>query len=372
MLSKQLLGELKQNAVIRSRFGQFLIARLIFWQHSGTPCTKKVFRIRYLPLYGLFEANSGGAMSEQHLRKKFTRQFIGFSKYSRYVAWLVVAWYVAQIVLAIVAGNFLLAQPLSVVGVTLMVLTAIFIGTRLRGLNNMVHECSHYTLSDHRSDNVVLGSLCASILTGCFHQYKKEHLSHHAHLGDYELDLDLKGIKDFRLHEPLTTANVIRHLTNPLLGRHLRQYSGVNLSAKDGVFFQCFKIVLLVAILVFAIFQPLTAIFFVLIPWFYIFPTINYWTDCLDHAGIVAAGNEMEASRNVLIPRPLRFLLFPRNDCFHLVHHLFPLVPARHLESAHDALSEDAAYQEQRLAVQPTHRAVTGFLNGIIVRDEKA
>lgn len=297
-------------------------------------------------------------MSGQVIREKFMRRFVGMTKYSRWFAWLIVSFYVAQIFAGILAGHYLLSLSASGLTIGLMILTSVFIGTRLRGLNNIVHECTHFTFSDHRQDNVVLGSLCASILTGCFHQYRDEHLSHHAHLGDYEHDMDLKGIEDLRLHEPLTAATIFRHVTNPLFGRHLRQYSGVNLSARDGVFFQWFKILMLIAIFFFTIFMPLTAVGFVLIPLFYVLPTINYWTDCLDHAGIVASEDELEASRNVLAPLPLRLLFFPRNDCFHLVHHLFPQVPARHLETAHLALSKEAAYQSHQTAVRPTHRSI--------------
>ena len=279
-------------------------------------------------------------------------RFRGFSKYGRASAWMMFSWYVVQILAAILAGHLLLQQPLSVLTVTLMVLVAVFIGTRLRGLNNIVHECCHYTFSEHRKDNERIGSLCASILTGCFRQYRDEHMTHHAHLGDYERDLDLQSIRKFRLHEPLTARTILRHILTPLFGLHLGSYSGVNLSADDGVFYQRLKIGLLLGILVFAIFEPLTALWFVIVPLFYVFPTLNYWADCMDHAGVVGAEDELEASRNVLAPRPIRVLFFPRNDCFHLVHHLFPQVPARHLETAHRELCADPEYRSQPLAVR--------------------
>ncbi len=279
-------------------------------------------------------------------------RFQGLSKYPRAAAWLMLGWYFAQIIGAIFLGNFLLERPAGALNVAAMVLTAIFIGTRLRGLNNIVHECTHYSFSDHREDNVRIGSLCASVLTGCFHQYRDEHMSHHAYLGDYERDLDLQGIRKFRLHEPLTARTILRHVLTPLLGLHLRTYAGVNLSARDGRIYQWLKVALLVSILVFTVIKPLSALFFVILPLFYIFPTLNYWTDCLDHAGVVGAEDELDASRNILAPKPLRYILFPRNDCFHLVHHLFPKVPARHLETAHRELCADPEYRSRPLAVR--------------------
>jgi fatty acid desaturase len=70
----------------------------------------------------------------------------------------------------------------------------------------------------------------------------------------------------------------------------------------------------------------------------------NYWNDGVDHAGLIQEGDDLYASRNLILPQPLRALLFPRNDCFHLVHHLFPSVPVRHLPACHQRLLSDPAY----------------------------
>jgi len=300
-------------------------------------------------------------MSGQLIRQKFMRRFVGMTRYSRLTAWLIFSAYLAQIIGGILVGDYLLSLSLSASTVVLMVLTALFIGTRLRGLNNIVHECTHSSFSDHREDNVLFGRLCASILTGCFKQYKADHLSHHAHLGDYEHDREMGAIEKFGLHEPLTRTKILQLFVTPLLGRHLKMYSGVNLSGGDGAFFLGLKIVLLFAVSISALFFPATVALFVLLPWFYIFPTLNFWTDCLDHAGVVGVKDELEASRNVLAPWPMRLLFFPRNDCFHLIHHLFPQLPARHLKAAHAELSEDPSYRGQPLAVGRAPRAITGL-----------
>ena len=273
-----------------------------------------------------------------------------------------VAAYVAQVLAGIVFGDHLLSLDLTWWTGLGMALTSIFIGTRLRGLNNIVHECTHSSFSEHRGDNVTIGRFCSSFLTGCFKQYKDDHLSHHAHLGDYERDAELAVIEKFRLHDPLTPRTVLRHFITPLLGRHLRMYSGVNMSGEDGRFFLAFKSGLLLAIAVFSLFNPLASLLFVLLPLYFIFPTLNFWTDCLDHAGLVGATDELEASRNVLAPAPLRLLFFPRNDCYHLIHHLFPQIPARHLKDAHAALSEDPQYRSQPLAVRPAHTDFAGLV----------
>lgn len=302
-----------------------------------------------------------GALLGQLIRERFMRRFVGLSRYPRAVAWLVVLMCIGLALAGVVFGHYLLSLELTWLTGLLMAATSFFIGTRLRGLNNIVHECCHSSFSENREDNVRIGRVCSALLTGCFRQYKDDHLSHHAHLGDYEHDHELAAIEKFRLHEPLSAKTIARHIVTPLLGRHLKMYSGINFSAGDGRAFFALKLTLLLAIAGMAVLEPLTTILFVLVPLFYVFPTLNFWTDCLDHAGLVGAADELEASRNVLAPAPVRLLLFPRNDCYHLVHHLFPQVPARHLKAAHDQLCEDKTYKSQHTAVRPAHLSIPGF-----------
>ena len=70
-------------------------------------------------------------------------------------ALIVLASYVVQIVTAIAVGYVLLDQETgsAFFGVALLVL---FIGTRFRGINNIVHECSHAAFTADRHDNEVI------------------------------------------------------------------------------------------------------------------------------------------------------------------------------------------------------------------------
>lgn len=295
-------------------------------------------------------------MSGRVLRRAYVRRFLGLQRYRRMHAWAIVAAYIGFILAAIVLGTYLLTLPLSVWTVAAATVTAAFIGTRLRGINNIIHECSHATFAEDRSDNVVIGRFCCAILMKSFRKYRDDHLSHHAHNGDYEHDAEFGLIKKFGLHDPVTPRTVLRHLFVPLTGQHLPLYTGINLSAEDGRVFQGLKVLLLAAMAIFLLLNPVAALAFVVLPLFYIYPTINFWTDCLDHAGLVGAKDESEASRNVLAPTLVRLLFFPRNDSYHLVHHLFPQIPARHLQVAHEELSRDPSYRHLPSAVRAVDR----------------
>ncbi|MEM7720062.1 MAG: fatty acid desaturase [Pseudomonadota bacterium] len=291
-------------------------------------------------------------MSAKQLRAKYTRKFAGLDKYARATAWFVLVGYLFQIIAAISIGAVLLSYPINSWSLAGLFGLMLFIGTRLRGLNNIIHECSHATFSSVRKDNAMIGKICAALLFNSFSAYRDEHLSHHAHLGDYDHDLDLQGIEDLKLHEPLSAKVVLRHVCTPLIGRHLPYYLCMNMSVQDGAAFQGLKYGVLLGALMFTLVFPATGLALVIAPFVFVYSALNYWADCLDHAGIVATGDDLTASRNILAPGVIRWLFFPRNDCFHLVHHLFPHIPARHLNASHQVLTRDANYAAQPNAVR--------------------
>jgi fatty acid desaturase len=285
-------------------------------------------------------------MSGHTLRIEFLREFKDLRANPRWLAIVIVASYVLQLVVAICLGYWILQSQLTLPTGIALVMLIFFIGTRLRGLNNIVHECSHHSFSDHRDDNVVLGSFCASMIFGCFATYRDEHMTHHAHVGDYERDKDLSGIRDFRFEDPLTPGRVLKFALMPLVGLHLPYYLGFNLSGRDGEAFRVMKLGLIALGIVLLVLDPVPALLMVWLPYLWVFPAINFWTDCVDHAGLVGSKDELESSRNFLLPLRLKVILFPRNDCYHLVHHLFPQVPAHHLEACHKRLLANPEYRE--------------------------
>lgn len=286
----------------------------------------------------------GKNMSARSLRERYNRVFVTLERYPDWVAWSIVGFYILQIGVAFWIGTLLLSTGVGSWEAVAIIGLMLFIATRLRGLNNIVHECSHATFALHRPSNVAIGRLCSALTLSSFAAYRDEHLSHHKHVGDYERDLDLQGIEPLGLHDPLTTRVILRHAFTPLVLRHLPHYLKIDLSMRDGRFFQMLKLAFLGAIVLLIIQFPLPMALFAILPYVTMYTALNYWADCLDHAGLIETDDDLESSRNVLAPKVLSWLLFPRNDGYHLVHHLFPNVPARHLATAHSALLEDPTY----------------------------
>jgi fatty acid desaturase len=283
-------------------------------------------------------------MSYMPSKKYYMDAFRALSKDSRATSTFILTAYIGQIVIAVAMGSYLISLG-STFSIILAVFLAVFIGTRFRGINNILHECSHLTFTAKRTDNVLFGRIAASLLLKSFEAYKTEHMSHHVHLGDYEHDLDFHKLQKFKLEDELTPKTIARHVITPLLGLHITSYVSFNMSFQDGRVFGWFKIALLLATTVFVLVDPVAALLLVVFPFVWVYSALNYWTDCIDHGGILESGHELEQSRNVIVNPILRFFLFPRNDCYHLIHHLFPGVPVNHFDRCHEELLQDPQYR---------------------------
>lgn len=75
----------------------------------------------------------------------------------------------------------------------------------------------------------------------------------------------------------------------------------------------------------------------------------------MDHGGLLKDVhlNALDMSRNLVVPRLLRLVIFPRNDCYHLIHHLYPTLPVRYFDDVHSALLSDVEYRRRH----PQHKS---------------
>lgn len=282
-------------------------------------------------------------MSSKQLKQVFIREFITFSKKSNIVASAMLILYIIQIFSLIAVGYYILNHPVILQNPAILVIIFL-LATRYRALNNIVHECTHYSFCTGRKYNIIMGKIAASCIFTSYIDYKTEHMSHHRSLGDYEVDLDFQSRKKFKFEEALSYKTIIRHIMTPILGLHFPQYLSFNMTFKDGAIYGMIKLLLIIFVAVMAYFAPLAALLFLIIPFIWVFSAVNYWTDCVDHAGLLHKDDDLYKSRNFIMNRFLRSIFFPRNDCYHLVHHLFPSVPAHHMERAHEILLTNEEY----------------------------
>ncbi|PCI85880.1 MAG: hypothetical protein COB24_11490 [Hyphomicrobiales bacterium] len=282
-------------------------------------------------------------MSSKQLKQVFIREFIAFSKNSNIVAAAMLCFYIVQIFSLIAVGYYILDHPVTLQSLTIFAIIFL-LGTRFRALNNIVHECTHYSFCTGRKYNIIMGKIAASCIFTSYIDYKVEHMSHHRSLGDYEVDLDFQSRQKFKFEEALSFKTILRHVMTPILGLHFPQYLSFSMTFKDGSVYGMIKVLLIAFLAIILYFAPLAALLFLIIPFVWMFSAVNYWTDCVDHAGLLHKEDDLYKSRNFIMNRFLRSIFFPRNDCYHLVHHLFPSVPAHHMERAHEMLLTNDEY----------------------------
>jgi len=221
----------------------------------------------------------------------------------------------------------------------------LLIGTRMRALGNVIHECSHYSFVRSRRWNRILGQvLCIADLSS-FNTYQKEHLTHHRNTGDFERDLDLAARRDLHLERPVRNL-LLDCLTRALSPRTVRAVFKPSILGRDDPWFiNAARAVWLVLVSAACITSPVPMMLYLVLPYLTTYQMLKAWSDCIDHAGLIEAPEEFDRSRNHIFSlRALNWLFLPRNDAYHLVHHLFPKLPTKYYESVHQSLLKYPAY----------------------------
>lgn len=256
-----------------------------------------------------------------------------------------VALAVALAVAVALAHRAVLARDLAT-GVLLYPVAAYLIATRLRALGNMVHESVHGTLTRDARWHRALGEVLAWFDGASWPRYAREHFSHHRHLGDPARDLDFASRARFGFGEARPRA-WLHHGLRPLALLHVPWFLRPVLWSDDdarGVRVARALGYALLAALAWRVGLRAWALYH-LVPYATAYQVVRYWSDAADHAGALGAGEELHRSRNHILPfAPLNWIAQPRQDQFHLVHHLFPAVPVRDLARVHALLLDDPAY----------------------------
>jgi fatty acid desaturase len=231
-------------------------------------------------------------------------------------------------------------------GIAALPLAWFFIGSRFRALGNMMHECSHRMLTRRAALDDRLGHFLSFFDFTDFHAYRLEHRSHHRHLGHPTLDLDY--VPRRRLFERMGPFGA-RHILLPLSLFHLPLYvRPVLWSRRDTrrmAAARCAFNLGLLAAGQFAIGWEALLLYYVT-PYLGTYQIMRFWSDAADHAGLMTEPTEFDRARNHCLRfAALNWLLLPRNDQYHLVHHLFPTVPISGLPALHALLMQADEYR---------------------------
>ncbi|MCM3598070.1 fatty acid desaturase family protein [Metabacillus idriensis] len=234
-------------------------------------------------------------------------------------------------------------------------LVSIFIiGSRMRGLDIMMHESSHNMLFKNKKLNKWITCIFAAYpIMISYQAYCKGHMTHHKYLWS-EDDPDLIRYRIFGLDKPEQSKVkfFIFHFLKPLLLIHVPRYIlgmiKVSMYSKDESRFDRYArniywLLIISSSVIFGFWDVL--LLFWVIPFLTSFQILKYWAEMAEHAGLENE-HEIFASRNSFGNWFERFLLHPHHNSYHLVHHLFPAVPHYNIKKAHLILMEDQEYRK--------------------------
>ncbi|MFL9991922.1 fatty acid desaturase [Paraburkholderia sediminicola] len=220
-----------------------------------------------------------------------------------------------------------------------------WVGNRQRALGNLLHDAGHRNLSRTRklNDTIACIFLAPPLFNGLA-IYREQHARHHAWLGDRHADPDYISVRAQAGRTWWTPYRRVLLSRDVWLGSILGHLHTSRISGRQGLGILGWWIVAFTAISTW--FGIHTAVAFAcvwLIAKATVFHAITTFREMCDHFGR-HPGGIFNFTRDVAASSAWRWVIHPRNNGYHLTHHLLPSVPYHRLGKAHRMLSERSVY----------------------------
>ncbi|EKD75225.1 MAG: Fatty acid desaturase [uncultured bacterium] len=234
--------------------------------------------------------------------------------------------------------------------------SVIVISSRMRALENLLHDASHRKLFKNPFLNTWIGMLCCAFpVFNSLYAYKISHDKHHRYLGDSVSDpdrvrYDALGMKD-ALKTPgafikkIISIMSLIEMPKFLLGTIKPFIFNRNTPKKEIIARVIFYISLFFILTYFSVWKYF--IFYWVFPYLTAFQLIRFLSEVSEHGNLYQNTHSIyKISRNNLCHPVLAFFLYPHSDNLHLLHHLLPHIPHYFLPQLHHELMSDAIYAQ--------------------------
>lgn len=246
------------------------------------------------------------------------------------------------------------------------VLVVFIIGSRMRALMNLLHECSHNNLIlSNKKWNDAIGSIfCAFPIFMSRKQYTQDHMVHHLNFGNREKDPDLvryihcfseravsktKLTRSEYLSEVLNLRNFVKYCYLYELSDTFSLPNSITGVAKLTIWLSILSGLYGLGYLEYLL-------LYWLVPYLTVFKVICYCAELLEHFGIYFEEKDVSRTRNIYTSPLVSFFIWPHGDNYHLNHHLFAFVPGYQLKNVDTYLrqhNETFATEGAFLYLQP-------------------
>jgi len=219
------------------------------------------------------------------------------------------------------------------------------IANRQRSLGNILHDAGHRNL--HRSgwvNDTLAVALVAPLIFADLRAYRDAHFRHHLRLGSdtdpdkltrQPIDSWLKHYGTYLLAAPLWWESAIGHLKNARVSALRKLYILGWWAIVSFMLGNLFGLNFLATFLALWMLSRTTA-----------FHAITIFREMCDHYGLVEGG-VFSYTRDIVKKSIWCYLVHPRNNGYHLTHHLLPAVPYYRLQQAQQLFSMTPTYREQ-------------------------
>ena len=221
-------------------------------------------------------------------------------------------------------------------------LSSLLIASRMRALENLVHEASHNNLFPLAHLNHRLQFLYAFPVFRVVEDYRRSHLIHHKHLGDRHRDPDIVRLYSLGL-DNLSVQPVWYLIGMPMTGFLTYEYLTTVFwdfweSSSSRTSKTLFWMTVALGVIYSKAYQGF--VYYYLIPFLLILPVTRYWAEISEHLGLDLRQSLGSSRTNIGFLH--RWYINPHNDGYHTVHHLCSQVPYYLLPQAHRVMMRES------------------------------